>query len=73
MNQDTCMLTCVTNDRTMMAEILDFREKHSLRVAIERSVTVTLSWNGQRYVGRCAGLEFETAGPKIKTQYQGRR
>ena len=64
--EDTCIITCNDNNKTMPAEILEFREGQVCTVTINRQVKVSLHYDEwtKKYVGRSAGLEFITEGPK---------
>lgn len=68
-----CSVTCVSNKKIAEAEIMDFKEKKILHVVLNKSIKLNMVWNGSCYEGRGAGLDFESAGPKItRTQTTGR-
>jgi len=70
MNQrigDTCEVTCIDNGKIMTADILDFKEKNICQVSINKAIKLTMHYDewSEDYIGRSAGLEFKTSGPKI--------
>jgi hypothetical protein len=67
--EDTCEITGIKNDISVMGEILDFREKAVIVATINRSAKVTLKWqpHANLYVGSLGGVEFSSAGPKAHT------
>ena len=67
--EDTCQITGVRNDISVVGEILDFREKQMIIATIQRSAKVTLRWDERvgLYVGSLGGVEFQSAGPKSRT------
>lgn len=67
-----CTVMYENTNKTVDAEVLDFKEHQMLSVSINRSVKLTLSWNGQLYEGRMSGMNFVSAGPKITEVKQGR-
>ncbi len=72
--EDTCEITGMKNDISVLGEILTFREKDVIVATIERSAKVTLRWNeyAQLYVGSLGGVEFRSPGPKSHTFRTGR-
>ena len=66
---DVCDVTCISNDVTELGEILEFREKEYISLTIRRSVKLNLRWNEAVgvYIGKMAGLEFQSAGPNEYT------
>ncbi len=66
---DTCDITGVKNDITVVGEILKFRERDVIVATIHRSAKVTLYWKEhiELYVGSLGGVEFQSAGPKSHT------
>jgi hypothetical protein len=69
---ETCQVTCEDNDKTLIADILDFKEKKLLVVSLEKSLKLTMPWNGKIYEGRLAGKSFVSPGPKGQTYKEGR-
>lgn len=70
---DKCKLKNSNNGVEVDAEILEFKPQKLLVVSINRSVKVTLKYNGKSYVGSMAGMEFTSAGPDEIIKYTGRR
>lgn len=64
--EDTCEITGIKNDISVLGEILTFREKDIIIATIERSAKVTLRWNErvELYIGSLGGVEFRSPGPK---------
>lgn len=71
--EDTCKLTNTNNGVEVEAEILEFNPGKILIVSLNRSVKLTLKYNGKIYVGSMAGIEFISVGPAETITYQGRR
>ena len=67
--EDTCEITGIKNDISVIGEILTFRENKMIIATIERSAKVTLNWNdrAQLYIGSLGGVEFQSTGPKSHT------
>jgi hypothetical protein len=66
---DTCEITGIKNDISVVGEILTFREKELIIATIERSAKVKLVWDDRAklYIGSLGGVEFQSAGPKSHT------
>ena len=60
---DTCEVICEDNGRKMVAEVLTFNKNKSLTVSIDRSLKLTLSWNGKIYEGNMGPISFVSNGP----------
>ena len=67
--EDTCEITGIKNEISVLGEILNFREKEVIIATINRSAKVTLRWNehAEVYVGSLGGVEFRSPGPKSYT------
>lgn len=67
--EDTCEITGVKNDLSVLGEILNFQEKDLIIATINRSAKVTLRWkeHARLYVGSFGGVEFSSPGPKSHT------
>lgn len=63
---DTCEVICEDNGRKMVAEVLSYTKKKSLTVSIERTLKLTLMWNGRIYEGNQGPLSFVSNGPDIR-------
>ena len=64
---DTCQLQCVDNDKTMIAEVLNFKPNKHLSVSVLRKVKLEMKYNDITHVyeGKMGGLTFVTSGPII--------
>jgi hypothetical protein len=71
--EDTCTVTCRDNGKSVLTEVLDFKFQQRLTVVLNKSVKLTLDWNGQEYVTERQGLEFVTTGPKVTKIWDGKR
>lgn len=71
---DTCQLQCVDNGKTMVADVLDFRQNKRLSVSVMKSIKLEMRYNERSHVyeGNMGGLTFTTAGPIITNIKQGR-
>lgn len=68
-HDDKCLVKSSRSSNPVEAEILDFTNQEKMTVVINKAVKLPMKWNGKCYEGRYAGLDFESAGPKItKTQ-----
>lgn len=59
------MVTCTDNDKTIEADVVDFRESRYLSVSMN-TVRVSLQYEPKfnQYVGSMGGMEFVSKGPK---------
>jgi hypothetical protein len=73
MHSDKCTVIAVASRKVTEADVIAFHDKRNLTVAINKSVKVLLNWNGRKYEGRAAGLDFESDGPKPITTYNSPR
>jgi hypothetical protein len=70
---DKCAVTQIASRRVVEAEVMQFNEGRNLTVVMNKSVKLLMNWNGSVYEGRMAGMDFESAGPKIsKTSLSSR-
>ena len=68
-HSDKCTVRQVSSGRNVEAEVRQFNEGRNLTVVMNKSVKLLMNWNGRVYEGRMAGMDFESAGPRIsKTQ-----
>jgi len=67
--EDTCEITGIKNDISVLGEILTFRDRDIIIATINRSAKVTLRWNehAELYIGSMGGVEFQSSGPKSQT------
>jgi hypothetical protein len=64
-HSDKCTITQVSSKREVEAEVMQFNEGRNLTVVMNKSVKMLMNWNGSKYEGRMAGMDFESAGPKV--------
>ena len=64
--EDTTDVYCPETDKTVEADVIDFLDKRYLHISVGRAVTVNLQWQEKHsmYLGKAAGLEFQSHGPK---------
>lgn len=68
-HSSTCILKQVSSKRIVEAVVQDFKEQEQLNVVVNKSIKISMKWNGKVYEGRMAGMDFESSGPTIsKTQ-----
>lgn len=66
---DTCKVKQADSNKTVEAVIQEFAEHSKLIVILNKSVKLSMKWNGKVYEGRMAGLDFVSDGPVVsKTQ-----
>ena len=67
--EDTCEITGVKNDISVLGEILSFQKNDVIIATINRSAKVTLRWknHAKLYIGSLGGVEFTSPGPKSHT------
>ena len=70
---ETCKVIQVTSKRTVDAEIMNFVEGRNLTVVMNKSVKLSMNWNGKLYEGKMAGMDFESSGPTITKTQTGSR
>lgn len=72
-HENICIIQQVGNgNKNVTAEILEFKENDRLVAVLNKSVKLSMKWNGRIYEGRMAGLDFVTTGPKITRTSTGR-
>ena len=52
---------------------MDFKEKEVLNVVLNKSVKMSMKWNGKCYEGRMAGMDFISDGPAVSKTQTGSR
>jgi hypothetical protein len=68
-HSDSCLVEQVASKRQVEAVVQNFSENELLHVIINKSVKISMKWNGKCYEGRAAGMDFTSAGPSVsKTQ-----
>ena len=62
--EQTCSVRSVPGGKLAQAVIMEFKPSQRLVVVLNKSVKLSMSFNGRNYEGRAAGLDFESDGPK---------
>ena len=71
--EDKCDVTCNDNDKTVVAEVMQFKQEDRLIVAVAGN-KIQLDYNGKgMYVGNKIGMEFISRGPKTYEVNMGRQ
>jgi hypothetical protein len=68
-----CEIICEDNGRKMVVEVIAFQKKKYLTVSVDRSLKLSLNWNGRVYEGNMSQLSFVSNGPEITTITKRRR
>lgn len=72
-HSNTCEVRQESTGKKVMAEVMAFHEGRNLTVVMNKSVKLLMNWNGRRYEGRMAGMDFVSDGPTLtKTQTTSR-
>lgn len=69
---DTCNVKCEDNGKTVVADILDFKEGKTLSVSLNKSLKLVMPFNGRVYEGKMSGMSFISDGPKGTYYKEGR-
>jgi len=71
--ENECDLYCIDNEKTVKAQVLNFRLEDGLTCYLADSKLV-MKYNKRHdlYIGSLMGMEFHTKGPKYWEVYQGR-
>lgn len=68
-HSDTCMIKMAKSSKETEAVVESFEEHGKLNVIVNKAIKISMKWNGRKYEGRSAGMDFESDGPIIsKTQ-----
>lgn len=68
-HSDTCKVLQESTKKSVDAVVQSFLENDRLDVILNKSVKLSMKWNGKVYEGRMAGMDFTSTGPTIsKTQ-----
>ena len=63
------MIKMAKSSKATEAVVESFEEKVKLNVVVNKAIKISMKWNGQKYEGRSAGIDFESDGPTVsKTQ-----
>jgi hypothetical protein len=71
-HSDKCIIKQAATGREVEGVIMAFNEGRDLTVVMNKSVKISMNWNGKAYEGRAAGMDFLSAGPKITKTQTGR-
>ena len=71
-HSDKCKINVAQSTKMTEAVVHDFVEKESLTVIVNKTIKISMLWNGKCYEGRSAGMDFESSGPTV-TRTQGGR
>jgi hypothetical protein len=66
-HQQTTLVTCSDNGKSMTAEVISFNPNQRLVVSLERSIKMEMTYNSKNnlYMAKQSGLEFASKGPEI--------
>jgi len=71
-HEGTCVVKMAKGSKTIEAVVDQFVHEVSLDIILNKSVKLKLRWNGKCYEGRTAGIDIESAGPKVTYTQTGR-
>lgn len=71
-HSDTCQVKVAKNSKSVEAVVSQFIFEDRLDVVLNKSVKLTLKWNGKLYEGKGAGMDVESAGPTVTKTQTGR-
>ena len=71
---ETCKVTCVDNNETVTADILEFKPQLLLSVSLNKSIKMVLKYavKSDEYQGELYGRTFVSKGPKGRHYSTGR-
>jgi hypothetical protein len=71
---ENCKVTCVDNNETVIADILDFKPQVLLSVSLNKSIKMVLKYaaKSDEYQGDLYGRTFVSKGPKANHYTTGR-
>lgn len=72
-HSDTCQVKQTSSNKLVEAVVQDFRQNEVLHVILNKSVKMSMKWNGKVYEGRMAGMDFTTDGPTVSKTQTGSR
>lgn len=64
-HSETCIVRQADSKKSVEAVVQEFVEHSRLNVVLNKSVKLSMKWNGKVYEGRMAGLDFVSDGPTI--------
>lgn len=69
---DTCQIKLAKSSKTVEAVVAQFIFEKRLDIVLNKSVKLTLNWNGKCYEGKGAGMDVESSGPTVTYTQTGR-
>lgn len=69
---DTCQVKLAKSSKTVEAVVAQFIFEEKLDIILNKSVKLTLKWNGKLYEGKGAGMDVESSGPTVTYTQTGR-
>jgi hypothetical protein len=71
---EIAQVTCVDNNQTVTADVLDFKPSVLLSISLDKSIKLILKYNtkSDEYQGDLYGRTFISKGPKGKHYTNGR-
>jgi hypothetical protein len=72
-HSETCLIKMAKSSKMTEAVVSNFEDKKLLTVIVNKSVKISMKWNGKIYEGRSAGMDFESAGPTLTRTQTGVR
>lgn len=72
-HSDTCKVIQESTKKSVDAVVQSFSENERLDVILNKSVKMSMKWNGRIYEGRMAGMDFTSTGPTISKTQTGTR
>lgn len=72
---ETCKVTCVDNNETVTADILEFKYQMLLSVSLNKTIKMILKYaaKSDEYQGDLYGRTFVSKGPKATHYTSGRQ
>ena len=61
--EQKCTIKSVPGGKVVEAVIMEFKQGERLLVVLNKSVKLSMAFNGRNYEGRAAGMDFESRGP----------
>jgi hypothetical protein len=65
-HSDKCVVKQANNNKEVEAVVYEFKEHKNLTVVLNKSVKLSMVWNGKLYEGKMAGIDFVSNGPTVK-------
>ena len=71
-HSDTCIVKVTGSSNSIEAVVGKFLFEDRLEVILNKSVKLSLKWNGSVYEGKGAGMDLESNGPEYSVSRTGR-